>query len=290
MRPGGITALEVLLEEPGEELALPRELARLYGPLRLDRPGGRPLVWANFVASLDGAVTLDVPGHLGGDDVSGHSATDRMVMGLLRAVADAVVVGAGTLRAAGDPVYTAADAYPPFAGPYGELRRSLGKREPPLNVVVSASGELDPGLRLFRSGEVPALVVTTARGAARLRESALPAHVQVAALEAERWVGARAMLSAVERARRSEIVLVEGGPHLIGVLLEEAALDELFLTIAPQVIGRDDGGARPAFAAGRRFAPDRPRWASLRSLRRSDSLLFTRYRFLAPPPRSAARR
>ncbi len=54
---------------------------------------------SNFVTTLDGVVSLQVKGHDGGGDISGFNADDRMVMGLLRAVADAVVLGAGSLDA-----------------------------------------------------------------------------------------------------------------------------------------------------------------------------------------------
>lgn len=82
----------------GPELPLPAELATFYGSLRLEPPPDRPYLFANFVSSLDGVVALGEPG-TGGDEISGGSREDRAVMGLLRAAADMVIVGAGTLRA-----------------------------------------------------------------------------------------------------------------------------------------------------------------------------------------------
>src|SRR5437016_1649490 len=84
---------------PGFELPLPRELASLYGSLRLRPTSDRPTVVGNFVTTVDGVVTLGVTGHAGGGDISGFNPHDRMVMGLLRSAADAIIVGAGTLRA-----------------------------------------------------------------------------------------------------------------------------------------------------------------------------------------------
>ena len=83
----------------GDELPFPIDLAALYGPLRLPRPKARPYVVGNFVTTLDGVVSLNTPGRAGGGEISGFNQHDHMVMGMLRAVADAVIVGVGTLRA-----------------------------------------------------------------------------------------------------------------------------------------------------------------------------------------------
>src|SRR5215216_7231822 len=83
----------------GDELPLPCALSQLYGRLRLARQTARPHVIGNFVSSLDGVVSLGIPGKAGGGEISGFNPHDRMVMGVLRAAADVVVVGAGTLRA-----------------------------------------------------------------------------------------------------------------------------------------------------------------------------------------------
>ena len=62
-------------------------------------PRSRPFVFSNFVTTLDGVVSLHAKGHSAGADISGFNAQDRMVMGLLRAIADVVIVGSGTLDA-----------------------------------------------------------------------------------------------------------------------------------------------------------------------------------------------
>ncbi len=85
--------------ERDSDLLLPPDLAALYGRLQFPLHPGRPYVIGNFVSTLDGVVTLNAPGQSGGGPISGFNPHDHLVMGLLRAVADAVIVGAGTLRA-----------------------------------------------------------------------------------------------------------------------------------------------------------------------------------------------
>ena len=96
----GIGRLRTLFElKRGRAFPLPPQLLRLYGNFHMPAPRSAPLVFSNFVSSMDGVVSLHVEGHAGGGDISGFSIQDRMVMGLLRAVADVVIVGTGTLEA-----------------------------------------------------------------------------------------------------------------------------------------------------------------------------------------------
>ena len=88
-------------------LPLPPRLARLYGCLRMPLPRTRPYVFSNFATTLDGVVSLNTKGHASGGDISGFSAQDRMVMGLMRAIADVVIIGTGrfppTVGTSGQP-------------------------------------------------------------------------------------------------------------------------------------------------------------------------------------------
>jgi riboflavin biosynthesis pyrimidine reductase len=272
--------LETLYEvDGGSALPLPPELASIYGRLAFPPRRGRPYVIANFVASLDGVTSLQMPGKSGGGAISGANAHDHLVMGLLRAVADAVIVGAGTLRAVPHHVWTPAYVCPLFADAYQCLRASLGKLGPPLNVIVTAGGDVDPGLRVFQSGEVSVLLVTTGAGAAQLRGLGLPSSVQIVEAEGTDRLSARSILAAVERARPSDLILVEGGPHLLGDFFAEKCLDEQFLTLAPQVAGQDGSPPRPGLVAGKRFAPEHPLWGTLAGVKRAGSHLLLRYTF-----------
>jgi riboflavin biosynthesis pyrimidine reductase len=278
-----LTPLETLYEVArGENVTLPPELAALYG--RLEFPshssrGGRPYVITNFVSSLDGIVSLGVPGQAAGGPISGFNQHDRMVMGLLRAAADVVLVGAGTLRSVSDHVWTARYIYPALADAYQSMRSALVKTGPPLNVIVTARGELDPNLRVFQSGEVPVLIVTNTQGFRRIRRLGIPQSVEVVAVQNADRLSARSILDAVGRVRSSDVLLVEGGPHLLGDFFAESCLDEQFLTLAPQVAGRDGSTERPGFVAGRTFAPEHPLWGTLVSVKQGGSHLFLRYAF-----------
>ena len=290
-----LAPLETLYEtKRGTVLPLPPRLARLYGRLRMPLGRVRPHLISNFVTTLDGVVSLNVKGHASGADISGWSAQDRMVMGLLRAVADVVIVGAGTLSVDRHHVWTAENIFPGLADEYRRLRAALGKRGPPLHAIVSGSGRIDLGLRVFASGEVPALIVTTAAGAKQLRRQRAPDSVEIRAVRrstsatrrsvsATRGgagsIRARSILDEVSRASAGRLILVEGGPRLLGDFYAEHLLGEQFLTLAPQIAGRDVDDQRLSLVMRRTFAPRSPLWGTLIDLRRGGSHLFLRYSF-----------
>jgi riboflavin biosynthesis pyrimidine reductase len=144
---------------------------------------------------------------------------------------------------------------------------------------VTAHGEVSLDLPVFQSGEVPVLLVTTAQGAERIRAQRLPPDVEVSAAPSAGSLSARAILEAVNHVRQCEVILVEGGPQLMGDFFAERLLDELFLTLAPQIAGRDGQVERPGFVSGKRFAPEHPLWGTLVSVKRGGSHLFLRYAF-----------
>jgi riboflavin biosynthesis pyrimidine reductase len=273
--------LETLFESArGRELPLPRKLARLYGRFRMPRPVSGFHIFSNFVCTLDGVVSLQVKGHSGGGDISGFSSQDRMVMGLLRAAADIVIVGSGTLEADPSHLWTPQGICPEFAPEYRHLERDLGKASPSLNVVVSSSGALNLRLPVFASGRVPAMIVTTTRGAKRLMKQKIPDSVHIQPVRRGGGeIPAAAILKEVSRASRGKRILVEGGPRLLGTFYEEQLMNEQFLSLAPQLAGRDLGDARMSLVMGKLFAPRNPRWGTLIDVRRGSELLFLRYSF-----------
>ena len=178
--------------------------------------------------------------------------------------------------------------YAPLADDYQRLRIALGKRGEPLNVVVSGSGEIDLRLPIFASGKVPALIVTTSAGAKRLSKQSAPEAVEIRAIgRSARPMRARAILDEVCRVSPGRLILVEGGPRLLGDFYAEHLVDEQFLTLAPQIAGREAGDRRLSLVMGKAFAPSDALWGTLADVRRGSSHLFLRYSFPASRPRSA---
>lgn len=280
-KPTPLAPLEMLLQtRRGPALPLPPRLSRLYGVFRLSAPRSRPYVFSNFVSTMDGVVSLRTPGHEAGGDISGFSIEDRMVMGLLRAVADVIVVGSGTLAADSRTVWTPEAICPELAGPYRRLRSAMARGAPARNVVVSASGRLDLRLPVFASGKVPAVILTTAAGAKRLSRQKPPGSIEIRAIRRGGGeISARAILADLTRMTPTLRILVEGGPRLLGSFYSEGLLDEQFLTLAPQIAGRTLDDGRFSLVMGKLFAPRHPLWGTLIDLRRGSSHLFLRYVF-----------
>lgn len=259
---------------------LPADLAARYGPqLAIRLHVGRPTVVANFVSTLDGVVALDREGATGGREISGDFEPDRFVMGLLRATADAVLVGAGTVRASRTRDWTPGGAHPPSAEAYRRWREQLGLAAAPTLVVVTATGDIARGSGSFAGRDQPVIVVTTERGAARLREFEHSDGVGVVALGAGDRVPVGALLNLLG-ARGFRLILSEAGPTVFGELLAAGAVEELFLTLAPRVAGRAEQSPRLGLVEGTAFPPTTAPWARLRSVMRSANHLFLRYEVL----------
>ena len=282
---GTDAALEVLVEAPGQRGEArggtpPAGLARRYGgPLAVSLRPDRPTVVANFVESLDGIVALGTGPRGGGSEISGASEPDRFVMALLRTLADVVVVGAGTFRAAPRHEWTPRGIAPRWAGDCAAWRAQLGLPSEPAIVVVSASGDLPPDHPGFSREDGRAFVATTGSGARQLAHRGLPARVRVEVVSDAPRIEPGALLGFLSRLG-TRLALCEGGPHLLSGLLTAGAVDELFVTVAPQLLGRGPGAAaRLGLAEGHAWDPREAPWGSLRSVRRAGSHLFLRYGF-----------
>jgi riboflavin biosynthesis pyrimidine reductase len=277
--------LETLFEtKHGRTLTLTPNLTRLYGNLRMPQARFRQHVFSNFVTTLDGVVSLQAQGHAGGADISGFSVQDRMVMGLLRAIADVVIVGSGTLDADPRHLWTPDGICPELADDYRRLRRALRKCVTPLNVIVSGSGQIDLRLPVFTSDRVQALVVTTTAGANHMCKQKAPRSLQIRAIRRCRGtIPASCILDAVGRMNAGNRILIEGGPRLLGEFYARRLVDEQFLTLAPQIAGRDDGDGRLSLVMGQTFAPRSARWGTLTDVRRGSNHLFLRYAFRSAP-------
>lgn len=180
-----------------------------------------PRLRANFVTSLDGAVTLEgLSGGLSSKD-------DQNMLGRLRMLSDVVLVGAGTLRAEG----------------YGGLRLGAKRRtwraeqglaENPTLAVVSARLELAADSPVFTEAPARAIVITCAASPDHQRK-ALAEVADVLACGEDEVDLVAAVGALVDRGLTQ--ILCEGGPHLLGSLTAADLVDELCLTVSPLLAG-----------------------------------------------------
>lgn len=225
--------------EPVDDTAL----AELYA-----HPEGddAPFVRVNFVASADGAVSVD------GLSEGLGTPGDKRVFGLLRELAQVVLVGAGTARA---------------EGYRGARRPTRGTDTPPPIAVVTGSADLDPGTGLFTDTRTPTIVLTTSDAPRERRDRLTAAGADVAVLDD---LGPAALLAELVR-RGLRRVLCEGGPSLHGALIAADAVDELCLTVSPLLAG----GAAGRIAVGPEGAPARA--MTLASALHDEGALLLRY-------------
>jgi riboflavin biosynthesis pyrimidine reductase len=271
--PRAALVLEQLYESQGlPEFDLPSELAEAYGgPLGFSEPR----LYANFVATLDGVVALPGQPH-SSRLISEYSTADRFVMGLLRACADAVLVGAGTMRDSPGTLWTPEQAYPPAAALFAELRRMREQPPRPTVAILSGHGTVNPRHPALEHG---ALVLTSEPGAARLRRH-LPGTTTVVLGPAPRLDPAAAVEAL--RSRGHQLILSEGGPDTFGTLLAAGLVDELFLTTSPLFAGRTTDSPRRALVEGIELLPATTVGCELLTLRRAGAHLFSRYRVSRP--------
>ena len=221
----------------------------------------RPYAAINMVTSVDGKTSL------GGAAYSLGSKVDHLVMRRIRRAADAVLVGAETLRRE--------NVNPSVPPEMQDERVGLGMAPQPTAIVVTASAELPLDRTFFRSTAFPRVVVTTKR-APQERVEALGGHA-VVLRAGEDAVDLPLMMQmlAVELGLRR--LIVEGGPTLNSALIAEGMVDELFWTVAPKIVG---GAAMRTMVEGKPLPLERVPRLELMSLYNHESELFLRYRLV----------
>lgn len=277
-------ALDVLFEteaaDTGAEVrgrGMPAALERRYGgelrvPLRTDRP----TIIANFVSTIDGIVAFGDGELSGGGLISGFHEPDRFVMGLLRALADVVAIGAGTLRGSTEHRWIAEHVHPASAPAFAAWRAEMGLPAKPTTMIVTATGEIPVEHNGLNDPTIPVVIATTPAGAQRLRGAGLADHVSIESIGTGGPISGEDLAALGDRLA-ARLLLTEGGPHLLGEFLRADMLDELFLTVAPQIVGRGSN-ERLALVEGLELPPSDARWDDLGSVRRSGDHLFLRYR------------
>ncbi len=216
-------------------------------------PEQRPFVFVNMVATADGRGAYE------GRTQALGTAADLELLLELRAIADAVLIGTGTLRAEG---YARLVGSPERRA----RRRAAGLAEDPPAVVISRTFDIPWQVGLFQAPEQPVLVYT---GPAVGEPPATPAPVEVVRLDDPTPAAALAEL----RARGVRALLCEGGPRLLRALVADGLADELFLTIAPMLTGDP---SEPTILAGAKL-PEPAELELLWTLR-AESELLLRYR------------
>ncbi len=207
-----------------------------------------------MVASIDGATAVDgVSGGLGG-------TADKEVFQAIRAIADVILVAAGTVRA---------EHYgPPRTSPDQQAARvARGQTAFPLLAIVSGSLDLDEGSSLFTEAPEPPLVLTT-DDAPLERITALGTVAEVRRIGPGPLTPAAVVAALAERG--AQVVVCEGGPSLNGQLLAADLIDEVNLTLSPLLVG----GTSARVAAGPATAGTR---LALAHLWEADGLLLARY-------------
>ncbi len=252
------TARTPAADLPAPDLSTLEGLAEVYAypastAASADGPG-TPWLRANMVSSVDGAARLD------GLSEGLSSEADKRIFGVLRALADVVLVGAETARAEG---YRPARARAEFA----EARAARGQAPAPVIAVVSRRLDLDLSLPLFTEPLSPTIVLTCADAPAA--ELAAVSRVADVIIAGEQQVEAAAAVAALA-ARGWTRLLAEGGPSLLGQLAAAEVLDELCLSLAPLLAAGD----APRIAHGHKALAER---LDLVALLEEKGFLFARY-------------
>lgn len=251
----------------------------------------RPWTYANFVQSIDGIVSFKGK-HATGGDIS-RSQEDAWLMQLLRAHADAVIMGVGTLldetRTLPDlnggrgPTYKVEDAS------LRSLRSRLGRGREKI-IFVTASAWIDPALfRVFDGDEVDAFILTGPQGAERLSGKRIKVLV---ASDSAGGVDLNQGMNLLRAELGINYLLCEGGPTLYGNMSRQGLIDERFLTISPLEIGlvvppeQEPAPAeaahpprqRPTTFTAKGFTFESAPWWQWISCRRVEDHEFNRYR------------
>lgn len=242
-------AVRQLLPEPAEV-----DPTAAHAAAHRPAPADRPWVLLNMVASVDGATAIDgVSGGLGGP-------ADKAVFRAIRAVADVIVVAAGTARAEGyGPPRTSAEDQ--------AVRVGRGQTPYPRLALVTRSLDLDPTSPMFAEAPEPPLVFTVA-SAPDDRRRALAEVAEVVDLPGD-GVDPVDLLADLHR-RGHRVALAEGGPSLNAQLVAAGVVDEVDLSLSPKLVG----GTSSRVALG---GLEHPADLDLAHLWEADGLLFARY-------------
>jgi riboflavin biosynthesis pyrimidine reductase len=227
-------------------------------------PSSRPYLVLNMISSADGRATLG-----GRSGPLGGRADSELLHGL-RTTVDAVMAGAGTVRA---------ERYSRLVCEEHdrEIRRARGLSEEPLVCVVSGRLALDEGIPLLADPQARVAIVTASQASLPLE---CRAHIDYVRATRDGTLNLVAAMGEMRERLGVRTVLCEGGPHLNSNLLAAGLVDELFLTLSPKLAGGDVTSEALRILSGPQLDP--PAALELLGVSEHESYLFLRYRVLAP--------
>ena len=228
-------------------------------------PQGRPRVLINFASSVDGKIN-PAPGLRQGKFMMSRHREDFRRMLALRAEADAILIGATNLRADNPDLAIPADER--------ASRRARGAPEPARIVVTTTGDGITPDQRMFDPAlggpsivlHAPAMPVETRARLTPVAELVQFTGDRVAMSDVLTWLHGRGLRT----------LLCEGGGALVAQLFAARAVDALYLTLVPRILG---GAHAPTLADGPGFTPDQIPDPTLASLECVGDELYLRYEF-----------
>ena len=225
----------------------------------------RPRVLVNFATSVDGKIN-PAPGLRHGKFMMSRGREDFRRMVSLRATADAVLIGASNLRADNPDLAIPADER--------DRRRAAGLAEPLRIVLTSTGAGLAPEMRMFDPARGGKSIIVHAAAMPALERQRLGAVAELAQLGGER-VAVEDLLVWLKN-RGVQTLLCEGGGNLCAQLFAARAVDQLYVTLVPRILG---GARAPTLADGPGFQPDQIPDPTLASMERDGDELYLRYDF-----------
>jgi riboflavin biosynthesis pyrimidine reductase len=269
---------------------LPPRIKEIYGPFGFPDPADarRPYITSNLVMGLDGRASFrELKGRAGGEEVS-RSTEDRWLMDFLRAHHDAQLIGASTLREEPGADGKGQD-YGINDEELGAYRREVLKLGRQKIIVLTGSGNLDLGGRLFNSPRVEPWIITSASGVQtlqpRLKMCGREGKIMMVVVGEGPQIDVSAAAQRLREQYGIKALLCEGGPSLYGQLLSNRLIDDDFRTVSFQVLGTSTkpGMDRPTTYGDVSYIPETAPWFRAISIHYALPYhVFFRFRYEGP--------
>ncbi len=265
-------------DEPTSDTSLPDSFRAIYpGDWQLHSRNDRPFVFSNFAQSRDGRVSYNEPGISTGGDVTRFNPHDRWLMALVRARADAVMMGDATVKVEGDHIWSAEFICPSDAEAFTLLRRTEERRPLPFLVILSYDGNVGFDQAVFQDQQQHVIFATTHQGAEVAQNVHCAASMDVHEL-GESTVDLHKLMQILQHDYNIQHLLCEGGPRVMGGMLNAGLVDEEFVTICPTFVGRTAERFRPSYTEGVAWLPQNAPYSQPVTLHRAGDFLYMRTR------------